>query len=212
MVNDIGFARLMHYLRPKYNIPCRSYFTETIMPKVHHHVKTVVKDVLKEAAAISLTTDGWRAVNKDEFISLTAHCTYPNFDRQALVLQTKPFNESHTASNINEILNTMIDEFCIPTHKIHNVVHDNASNMTIAIGTLSDFNSLPCFVHTTQLVVNSAVLQQASVQGVMKKCKKIGNYLSNSTNAYHRLRWIQNELNKTVLKFINEVITRWDSE
>ena len=106
----------------------------------------------------------------------------------------------------------MIDEFSLPNYKIHNIVHDNASNMTNAIKVLSDFNSLPCFTHTTQLVVDNAVLQQPSVQSLMKKCKAIGNYLSHSTKAYHLLEQLQREMNRTVLKFINEVCTRWDSE
>ena len=46
----------------------------------------------------------------------------------------------------------------------------------------------------------------------MKKCKAIGNYLSHSTKAYHRLVQIQKEMNRTILKYINEVCTRWDSE
>ena len=158
IVNDIGFARLMNHVRPKYNIPSRSHFTESVMPNVYKHIKSTVKDIVSTATALSLTTDGWRALNKDEFISLTAHCVYPNFDQQVLVLHTKPFNDSHTAVNINEMVNTMIDEFSIPTYKIHNVLHDNASNMTSAIGALSEFNSLPCFIHTAQLVVDNAVL------------------------------------------------------
>ena len=148
------------------------------MPNVYNHIKATVKGILSTAVAISLTTDGWRARNKDEFISLTAHYVYPNFDQQALVLHTKPFNSSHRAVNINEMINSMIDDFSIPTYKIHNVLHDNASNMTSAFGSLSEFNSLPCFIHTTQLVVDKGVLQKPSVHNLMKKCKQIGNYQS----------------------------------
>ena len=85
-----------------------------------------------------------------------------------LVLHTKPFNDSHTSVNISEMVYSMIDEFSLPHYKIHNIVHDNASNMTNAINVLSDFNSLPCFTHTTQLVVNNAVLEQPSVSVLLK--------------------------------------------
>ena len=212
MVNDIGFAKLMNYVRPKFRIPSRSHFTESVMPNVYKHIKSTVKYILSTATALSLTTDGWRALNKDEFISLTAHCVYPNFEQQVLVLHTKPFHDSHTAVNINEMVNTMIDDFSIPPYKVHNVIHDNASNMTSAIGGLSEYNSLPCFIHTTQLVVDNAVLQQPSVATLINKSKKIGNYLSHSTNAYRRLAQIQRELGRPVRKYINEVATRWDSE
>ena len=147
-----------------------------------------------------------------EFISLTAHCVFSDFKVQSLVLHTKPFTMSHTAVNINDMINSMIAEFNIPTHKIHNVIHDNASKMTLAMVAMSDFNSLPCFIHTTQLVVNDGVLLQPSVNNIMSKCKKIGMHLSQSVPAARRLAQIQDELNKPKLKFINEVCTRWDSE
>ena len=114
MVEDIGFTRLMNYVRSKYKLPCRSHFTETILPNVYNHIKNSVKEILGDALAMSFTTDGWRALNKDEFISLTAHCVYPDFCQQMLVLHTKPFNHSHTAVNINEMVYTMIDEFSLP--------------------------------------------------------------------------------------------------
>ena len=119
---------------------------------------------------------------------------------------------SHTAVNINDMINSMIVEFNIPTHKIHNVIHDNASNMTLAMVAMSDFNSLPCFIHTTQLVVNDGVLLQPSVNTIMSKCKKMGMHLSQFIPAAHRLAAIQDELNKKNLKYIQEVSTRWDSE
>ena len=106
----------------------------------------------------------------------------------------------------------MIAEFSIPTHRIQNVIHDNASNMTLAMGSMSEFNSLPCFIHTTQLVVSDVVLLQPSVNNLMAKCKKVGNHLSASGPAGRRLAQIQHELKKPILKFINEVCTRWDSE
>ena len=212
MVRDIGFSRLMNHLRPKYTIPSRSHFVETVLPNVYKHIKAKVEEILSTAVACSLTTDGWRARNKDEFMSLTAHCIYPDFAQQALVLHTKPFNYSHTAENIVHMINSMIEDFSIPTYKIHHVLHDNASNMTSAFGTLSDYDSLPCFIHTTQLVVEKGVLEQPSVSNVRAKCKKIGAHLNHSSVEYHKLAEIQRAMSLPVLKFINDVATRWDSE
>ena len=80
------------------------------------------------------------------------------------------------------------------------------------MGSMPEFDSLPCFIHTTQLVVNDGVLLQPSVNNLMAKCKKVGNHLSQSGPAARRLAQIQQELKKPVLKFMNEVCTRWDSE
>ena len=212
MVRDMGFSRLVHYVKPRYNIPSRSYFVGTVLPKMYDHVVNVIQEAVNCAVAISLTSDGWRAKNKEEFMSLTAHCVFSDFKAQSLVLHTKPFTASHTAVNINNMLNSMIDDFKIPVHKIHNIVHDNASNMTLAMVGMSNFNSLPCFIHTTQLVVNDGILLQPSVNTIMAKTKKMGMHLSQSMPAARRLTEIQVDLGKPKLKYIQEVATRWDSE
>ena len=76
MVRDMGFSRLVHYVKPRYNIPSWSYFAGTVLPKMYDHVLNVIKEAVNSAVAISFTSDGWRAKNKDEFISLTAHCVF----------------------------------------------------------------------------------------------------------------------------------------
>ena len=72
-----------------------------------------------------------------------------NFDVQAVVLHAKPFIERHTSVNIIETINSMINYFDIPEHKVHAIVHDSASNMIRGIE-VSPYDSLPCFTHTTQ--------------------------------------------------------------
>ena len=188
IVNDIGFARLMAHCKPKYKIPSRSYFTETVLPRCYLAVQNCVKDVINDVVAISLTTDNWVALNKDQFISLTGHCVFENFDQQALVLHTKPFHQDHTALNICAMVEDMIQEFAIPKHKIHQIVHDNASNIVCAIDKTSEFESLPCFIHTTQLVIDDSIFKQATVNNILTKCRSLGSHFSRSPKAYQDLK------------------------
>ena len=59
MVRDIGFTRLVNYVKPKYNIPSRSYFAESVLPNMYEHVKNIIKEAVNSAVAISFTSDGW---------------------------------------------------------------------------------------------------------------------------------------------------------
>ena len=52
MVTDIGFARLVNYVKPKYQIPSRSYFAESVLPKVYENVKDIIKKAVSSAVAI----------------------------------------------------------------------------------------------------------------------------------------------------------------
>ena len=147
IASDIGFTRLMAYCKPKFKLPNRTYYSDTIVPKIYNAANDCIKEMIKKINSISLTTDNWRALNKDQFISLTGHCTFNNFDQQALVLHTKPFDVSHTGVNISDMMTDMISEFDIPRYEIHNIVHDNASNMVCGISENTEYDSLPCFIH-----------------------------------------------------------------
>ena len=68
---------------------------------------------------ISFTTDFWSSNSSDQFLSLTGHCTFENFDVQAVVLYAQPFTERHTGVNITETIDTMIEEYSIPDHKVN---------------------------------------------------------------------------------------------
>ena len=48
---------------------------------------------------ISFTTDFWSSNSSDQFLSLTGHCTFDNFDVQVVVLYAQPFTERHTGVN-----------------------------------------------------------------------------------------------------------------
>ena len=143
------------------------------------------------------------------FLSLTAHCIFPNFDTQ-VVLFAQPFTERHTAVNINDTIDNMINEYKIPKHKIHAIVHDSASNMVKGVKD-SQYNSLACFTHTTQLALNDCIFEQPSVKTLEQKCKKIYSHFNTSYVAMSRLHGIQKELGHKELVPLNNNLTRWDS-
>ena len=59
IVEDIGFNRLMHLLKPNYEIPSRKYFTTNIIPELHSKVMAKVQLNIDNATNISFTTDIW---------------------------------------------------------------------------------------------------------------------------------------------------------
>ena len=59
VVSNQGFCDLVHTLDPKYVIPSRTYFSDTVIPDMYEQVKTEVLASLSKATQVSLTTDGW---------------------------------------------------------------------------------------------------------------------------------------------------------
>ena len=75
---------------------------------------------------------------------------------ESKVLQTCEMPERHTAMNIAERLQDCISECYIDKERVSAIVHDNTSNITLAVQNLG-WQSVPCFSHTLQLAVNNGL-------------------------------------------------------
>ncbi|EZA57990.1 Zinc finger BED domain-containing protein [Ooceraea biroi] len=123
-------------IKKQYPLPCRTYFSETIMPQLYENLKTCIREKLTDATYISFYTDIWTcSANNEAFISLTAHfIRSDNMQREIYVLNAKHFLGSHTGVNIGQILSGIMEEWHISSNQIHLILRDNASNMIIETG------------------------------------------------------------------------------
>ena len=104
MVEDTGFRRVLHFLKPTYTLPSRRFFMDTELPKIQAKVMEKVNAYIQDAEALSFTTDCWTNISNKAFMSFTAHGIGSDFERFTFVLAARPFDVSHTAANIREML------------------------------------------------------------------------------------------------------------
>lgn len=132
LVERKGFERLIKYLAPQYPLPCRTYFSDKIIPQLHETLKTRICKKLATATYISFCTNIWTcSANNEAFISLTAHfIRSDDMERETYVLSVKHFPDSHGV-NIDQILNDIMEEWHISSNQIHLILRDNASNMIV---------------------------------------------------------------------------------
>ena len=126
------------------------------------------------------------------------------------MLHTKYFPESHTASNISNIILNMLKEYNIPPEKVHGIITDNAANIKRGVSD-SGFYNQGCFLHTLQLVVNKAVLKQEGVVNIIKKCRALVAHFHRSTLASIELKQMSISKLEGGRKLILDVVTRWNS-
>ena len=153
VVENVGFRRLMEHLEPRYSLPGRKYISETALPKLYEAVREHISCMLKDAHAISFTTDIWSSdVCPMSLLSLTSHWVdrETSFTPRSAVLHANEFRGSHTGKLIAEAIEGMLVQWKIPKSNIHVVLRDNASNMKKAMDEM-DVPSLGCFAHTLQL-------------------------------------------------------------
>lgn len=68
-----GFVKLVHELEPRYNIPCRTHFSEKVIPKLYEDTKSTVSECLKQANFLALTTDSLTSRATQSYNTVTTH-------------------------------------------------------------------------------------------------------------------------------------------
>ena len=134
VVDNVGFCELVRVLEPRYHIPSRPHFSQEVIPALYNEVKANVTDVLKKAESVAITTDGWTLRAVQSYITVTAHVITTEWEMTSFVLQTRPLFESHTGTNLADVLKATVQEWELErsAHSIA-VVTDNTRNMIVAV-------------------------------------------------------------------------------
>lgn len=141
-------------------------------------------------------------------MGLTSHfidaCDYKSINLGVLELNT-----NHTALNIQEWLEQMLNTWNIDKNKVCIAVADNAANITKAVkDCFGEDKYLPCLAHTLNLVVNGVLDNEKDFKEIFEvihKVKSIVTYFHQSCTAMDLLRKL------TPLKLIQSNNTRWHS-
>ncbi|CAH2007669.1 unnamed protein product [Acanthoscelides obtectus] len=209
IVEDSGFIELINYLEPNYPIPSRYMLSSGLLDAQFTLVKEKLKDELKRASHICLTTDGWTSRATTSYQAVTAHYILGDiWEMRSALLGCFECQERHTADYIKQELIHLVTDWEI-NDKIFVCVTDNASNMKAAIR-LTGWEHFPCVAHTYNLIVQASL---QTIQEPIKKVKCIVEYFHRSSIATKKLYAVQEQLKpgQKPLKLIMDVITRWNS-
>lgn len=208
VVENTGFRNMVNTLEPRYVIPTRRYITDIAIPRKYEEVKQHVRSSLCSASRVALTCDGWTSRATESYVTITCHYVTEGWELVSFVLQTRAMNESHTGTNIAELLKTALDEWGIAA-KDPVIVTDNAANMTIA-AELTGMMHFKCFAHTLNLASQRA-LKLPNVARLLGRVRRITSFFRRSTTASYILRQKQKLLQLPEHKLKTDVVTRWNS-
>ncbi|XP_026747001.1 zinc finger BED domain-containing protein 1-like [Trichoplusia ni] len=209
MVEDEEFKKFVNMLNPAYKLPTRKTLSQSLIPKMCTKQEEKVRHNIENANAVCLTTDGWTSDNNQSYLAVTAHYILSTSETTKLhsnLLGCVEYNERHTSENLTEFLKNIMREWSIE-NKITAIASDNAANITAAIRE-GDWRQIPCFAHTLNLCVQSALQHIAPS---INKVKNIVEFFKRSSQANHKLLTMQQRLNIPTLKLKQDVATRWNS-
>ena len=212
VVESPAFCRLIKTLEPRYVMPSRPYFSETLIPQLYEEVKAKVLSEISAATAVSLTTDGWTSRATQSYVTTTAHFIDANWEMKNYVLETVEAEGAHTGENLGAGLRETTEKWNTQRiHQINPVVTDNASNMLLAVRFAGLGPHIPCFAHTINLATQRG-LQVRSLDRLLGRIRRIVKYFHHSPKATSIL---SSKINLLEIpgpqKLVIDCPTRWNS-
>ena len=155
--DNIGFVEFIHEFDPNYKFPSEKQ-CKKLLAEGYNQVKEVLTDKIeKEVVSCSLTMDLWTSKNRSGYLGVTCAFVDNSFQLCETTLAVQYLPYPHTAENIVELLNQIIDMWKL-NGKIFTITTDNGSNMVCAGHLMEGIIRLPCTAHTLQLVIGKGLM------------------------------------------------------
>ena len=185
-VNDTGFRKMIHEFEPRYTPPDRKTISNHYLLLMFETEKQRIRTAVGSAEYYSVTTDLWTSWAKHAYTGLTVHDMSGDFSLRNHLLETKEFPDTHTANNIAEELETILQEWNLPQDKLCAVTTDNGTNIVLAADILG-WQRMPCFSHTLQLAVEKA-MSLPDVSRALARCRCLVSHFNHSSKSTYLLK------------------------
>ena len=209
IVDNLAFRQVLYAMDPRYDLPCRRYFSDKVIPGLYEKAKEDLVTKLKRASNIAITTDSWTSRATESYVTITVHFLSEDWTINNYVLQTRPLYESHTGVNVGEVLKDCMKEWGIE-EKVQAIVTDNAANMGIAAKEAGIGLHVGCFARTVNLATQKG-LKVKQMSHVLDRVRKIVGYFHRSTTAKAVFDDKKKLLQLPDHRLIMDVSTRWNS-
>ena len=206
IVENSDFRQFVRKLNSSYTMPGRKTVSNDLLSQLYSVTKERVREQLRPASSVRITTDCWRSLANENYISVTAHYLDNDCNLKSSLLDCFVYEQKHTAANLAEELKRITREWGVES-KISGVVTDNAANIVAAVR-LTGWKHIPCFAHTLNLIVQYGL---QNVKDVVTKVKTIVEFFKRSPQACGKLKAMQEQLGEPCLSLKQDIVTRWNS-
>ncbi|XP_024875341.1 zinc finger BED domain-containing protein 1-like, partial [Temnothorax curvispinosus] len=214
IVNKEGFKVLMKTVAPLYRIPDRKTLTK-LMDNRYVEAKECYKSTLEKALSYTLTCDNWTDCTFQSYLGVTIHYLSEDLVMKNGCLGVFPLHTNHTAEYLTECLNSVINDFKLDRKKIMAITSDGAANIKAAVhNVVGSERHIWCFAHFLSHLVPKILKDMPEINNIIATVKKIVVLIRRSvvaTDELKRLQILDGKTEGTVLKFILDVPTRWNS-
>jgi len=209
LVEDVGFRRLMNIVAPTYKIPCRKIISTSLLQNTYLEIRLKMMHLFGGLQNFSLTSDTWTSCATEKYLTLTLHFIDNDWVFKSFVLSTEELATSHTGSNLQMRLSSLLEEWNLPTSKLTGIVTDNGSNIVKAIELLR-WQHFRCFAHTIQLSIKP-ILEESPLVTIIQRFRNVVTHYHHSGTATTSLAEKQVIFYQKNRRLQPDVKTRWNS-
>ena len=195
-------------------MPSRTHIAELIKRSYKSCKSKVIRFLKSEVGAVCFKADLWTSKATDGYISGSAIFISSGWQIVSVCLGGVEFNERHTGVNIASAVQSMICEYNISQAAAVALVHDQASNMTVAgrelENSLPNFSSVVCAAHRIQNSLKQG-LQIRIGSKLLAKARKLVAHFKQSVRVRTALHQRQVEMKMKKLNVVQDVSTSWNS-
>lgn len=170
IVENVGFRELITKLDPSYILPTRQAL-KAMVGKNYQQSMQIAKIDVKKAPAVSLTADMWTSIHMDAYLAVTCHYIGENHEVCKTLLGVWPFPKAHTAENLAEVKNSLMEEWGIQG-RVRCTVTDAAATM-IACVNVSKLR----LAHALNLVIKKSLDQTSGPGDIRVRARRPVSYL-----------------------------------
>ena len=120
-------------MNPKVTVKSASTLSKRFVPLLHRNLKEAMQKVMDkdrpEMAGVAFTSDIWSSRALNSYITLTMHYVDKDFNLRKFLVGCVNFDEKHTAIEISEKLDRLIEGINLPVNANLTMTTDGASNM-----------------------------------------------------------------------------------
>ncbi|KAK1876960.1 Zinc finger BED domain containing protein 1 [Dissostichus eleginoides] len=214
IVEKPAFQEMLQTFDKQYELPKKTFISQTAIPSLYNQVKDKVLKELKDISFYSATTDMWSSSNMTPYMSLTVHYITDDWTLQSKCLETRFIPDNHTANILAENLQSAqsLADWALEESKLACITTDNGANIVAAIRQLG-WPWLNCFGHNLHLAVSHGLdSDKDRTARAMGVCRNLVNTFNLSWLKKRDLRKAQTEANLPQHSLILDVATRWGTK
>ena len=211
-VESDGFKHLIHTLEPRYQLPVRSTFSDTVIPAHYSAIKMKIIEDLKQSRGFGLAFDYWTSISNKSFLTLTIHFMPMAWKIQDYVLATVEGKDPHTTINTADVISSILDSYQLNDgeHIKFFGITDSAPNMKKDVRELA-WPHIQCFAHCLHNSLVEGLETVSEVSQLIMKVKILIKFFRSSPQKSNLLLKMQEKLKVSQLRLKLYVTTRWNS-